>query len=1141
MFRHKFKCKIFLIIFITFFLTLEPIPYASAYNDEITHPDVTEKAARGSNLKSFLINNLGIAEGLDRPLKYSDETNSILEWLRKGSTDEDSPRCRASNHFHNPLMSWDQSYMTDEPWWLDLYCTSWSPWYSNVTWATGYLTPPPDGSKATFSTDPEYAPINWDSARDSYYSALTATSNKDREAFYAKTFSALGHVMHLLEDISVPAHVRNDFKSHLTFNGISSLNPTKWFIQPYEYYVKNNPTLVTTAQPDFPSFINTRLTDFWDADQYDGSNPSAGTAIGLAEYTNANYLSDSTIQNNNPTPEHDYPYPSVNNTDYHICDDTVPNYPQYKRHYISRNSKLGCDHFALVSMLTPMTYFSDLAGNISSLTLFLDDNVHNTYANELIPKAIGYSAALLDYFFRGDIDLVKDTDTGFGYVIVNNTEEDMAGTFEIYYDNVNDERILLWSGQLTLDTLSSGNNTSGNISFTVPGDAKQNGSYIVVFRGRLGNEEGAVAGKVVNLSETFIFLVTTPGREFIVFKLSDDGNSYALEAVGKDISPAVEFASWDVTSLLLVQSHPDMTRHVVSLPDSSEGYYPDIGNYGVRFYAPPPYMPLIIGESGPYINPWNLGLWNDAEVASGRRPFSLYDNGALEAKRIGIYTESIGGYRTWPEFHSEYPFGFFIMYQDEENASKVRGIDLPPIGNVTIRTKEIEVSSSPTPPAVYDLSYPELQLVGLPQPPQTSAVIDYGNTTITGAYFTASELAWVEDVKPIDLYYRENLNDFYDYPYIAILGKDKAIYIKDDWTIEEEHYLNTNDLWGRRGQGGGMQFVCHGGGYGLDDPGNIIQINSTVYYDNRGVAESRVRNTEDNIAELYMGDTIIDTFQRLVEIDQHDTTHLGGYHGFWEPDIPNPLNKVFVDSCYPRGTETVGVPVIDEWVGETQNLEINGTEETGFVFHNHRMETGSRFVKAMDYDHMDGGRNYIMIYEYEELDKTSDWNTWDAAWYLPPSFVYWKDTTEKTVTKYKLVYNTGNNPQIVDIGFSNEKTIRSIREIFGTSLYGVYPNYSYYPYDEVEDIEENTVGDRITGVSSQINRENMVYTYIVETWDPVAGQWTFNKRIIGVINISNPKLPSGYRQEFEISDGNASALLSDAYKELAAIGVHKGQ
>jgi hypothetical protein len=235
------------------------------------------------------------------------------------------------------------------------------------------------------------------------------------------------------------------------------------------------------------------------------------------------------------------------------------------------------------------------------------------------------------------------------------------------------------------------------------------------------------------------------------------------------------------------------------------------------------------------------------------------------------------------------------------------------------------------------------------------------------------------------------------------------------------------------------------------------------------------------------------------------------------------------------------VPVIDEWVGETQNLEINGTEETGFVFHNHRMETGSRFVKAMDYDHMDGGRNYIMIYEYEELDKTSDWNTWDAAWYLPPSFVYWKDTTEKTVTKYKLVYNTGNNPQIVDIGFSNEKTIRSIREIFGTSLYGVYPNYSYYPYDEVEDIEENTVGDRITGVSSQINRENMVYTYIVETWDPVAGQWTFNKRIIGVINISNPKLPSGYRQEFEISDGNASALLSDAYKELAAIGVHKGQ
>ena len=40
----------------------------------------------------------------------------------------------------------------------------------------------------------------------------------------------------------------------------------------------------------------------------------------------------------------------------------------------------------------------------------LDDNVFRDYAARLIPRAVGYSAALLDYFFRGrlDVDLADD-------------------------------------------------------------------------------------------------------------------------------------------------------------------------------------------------------------------------------------------------------------------------------------------------------------------------------------------------------------------------------------------------------------------------------------------------------------------------------------------------------------------------------------------------------------------------------------------------------------------------------------------------------------------------------------------------------------------------------------------------------------
>ncbi|MBC8554516.1 MAG: hypothetical protein H8D23_33300, partial [Candidatus Brocadiales bacterium] len=293
-------------------------------------------------------------------------------------------------------------------------------WYSNIVWATGYLSPSPDGDKELFNVHPDLAPINWDKARAYYYYATTESSKDARGTYFAFTFKALGHVLHLLEDMAVPAHVRNDFTSHLSFNGfwdaIIERDLNKIVKQPYEYYVEKNPTIARAASAQIPTFSNIRLTDFWDTNQYDGSNPSTDPSLGLAEYTNANYFSDSTISNNNPTPEHDYPYPSINSNDYHICEDTVPNYPQYKRYYISRNDKTGCDHFALVSPTTPMMYFSDLTGNISSLTLFLDDNVHNTYANELIPKAIGYSAGLLNYFFRGTLEITP-SDTNIYSII----------------------------------------------------------------------------------------------------------------------------------------------------------------------------------------------------------------------------------------------------------------------------------------------------------------------------------------------------------------------------------------------------------------------------------------------------------------------------------------------------------------------------------------------------------------------------------------------------------------------------------------------------------------------------------------------------------------------------------------------------
>jgi hypothetical protein len=100
-----------------------------------------------------------------------------------------------------------------------------------------------------------------------------------------------------------------------------------------------------------------------------------------------------------------------------------------------------------------------------------------------------------------------------------------------------------------------------------------------------------------------------------------------------------------------------------------------------------------------------------------------------------------------------------------------------------------------------------------------------------------------------------------------------------------------------------------------------------------------------------------------------------------------------------------------------------------------------------------------------------------------------------------------------------------------------------YTVDSTHTENRTIEGKRLTGVSCQINNTNMVYTYIAEKY--YNGKWVFDKRVIGVINISNKNLPAGYRQEFEINNSNASQTLSDIckdynYKDLAAIGVHKG-
>ena len=122
----------------------------------------------------------------------------------------------------------------------------------------------------------------------------------------------------------------------------------------------------------------------------------------------------------------------------------------------------------------------------------------------LIPQALGYSVGMLNYFFRGSMDASLDTN---GNIIIQNTStEDMNGTFWLYYDDANDIRRPVLLSNCPIQNCGRGlsitHGQTGSLGLLTPPTSpppKEPGKYILVFEGKLGQEDNAVAGKIVNL------------------------------------------------------------------------------------------------------------------------------------------------------------------------------------------------------------------------------------------------------------------------------------------------------------------------------------------------------------------------------------------------------------------------------------------------------------------------------------------------------------------------------------------------------------------------------------------------------------------------------------------------------------------
>lgn len=456
--------------------------------DVLTHGNLSEKALEASLLgMPGVLTDIGLKEILVDEKKQgfpnSKGTNqSIKDLFRTGANfEDDSPR--PANHFFDPFNN------------KALNVGGATLGMKSPDWAledTGVI-----GNQASSYRD----------ARQYVYDALTSPAQTDRDKNFGLTFQTLGQVIHHIQDMAQPQHVRNDDHCDRWYCALAGMyNPSL-----YEKYTDQNRNNLPYTGYNSAMFPTAR--QFWTG----GIN---GNGQGMADFTNRNFVSAGTnftgalaaiVKNPN--------YPSPDGIGAILITRQVTD-----ADLLGANQPLNgeIDFIGTPVMDSYRGGASGTNSRTSSYSLF-DADLSIIGANKtftlnrfnfdaahqfLVPRAVGYSAGLIDYFFRGKLDFVPDTVNAGNYIIKNLGPEAMTGSFTLYYDAVDGKRYPV-SGDAMTETWAGRtiavNGQLDNLSFTPPTSPapKNAGEFMLVFKGDMG-EEKAVNGAVGALAAKFI-------------------------------------------------------------------------------------------------------------------------------------------------------------------------------------------------------------------------------------------------------------------------------------------------------------------------------------------------------------------------------------------------------------------------------------------------------------------------------------------------------------------------------------------------------------------------------------------------------------------------------------------------------------
>ena len=449
---------------------------------------------------------------------------------------------RPLNHFYDPTHRTPLNYA--------LGTISFTPaftWGTTSSCAGHGQNAPYDPSGADDSSSNQCYSL--DDAESYLYFGLTNPDPKVRNQQFGDLFLTLGHVMHLVQDMAQPQHVRNDIHCDLDACAFLPGNTPSLF-EPYVYFH----AATTSGFATYPVVNLPTRQSYW-------TFPSEES--GLADFTNSNFVSEGTNfvgSGSAPSAPSNYPSPTPDMTNggtyvesiYDVYQDLGKTVPSDLADYCATHAPTTCnvtfiqvqvnDHSSVAppcgmlvtgpdSNLVSDTTCED--NHASSYSIFEPDletrNLFNisefnfnaitlhSAMNYLLPRAIGYSAGLVNYFFRGRLDVQPDPTNPSTFKITNLSTFDICnGTLTVYYDDVQGHRTLLptSSTPVNLSGVSATCGTGASTTVTVPypntNPVATSPQLTFVIKGTIGTEEG-IAAKVVSNSMPYVARTVSSG------------------------------------------------------------------------------------------------------------------------------------------------------------------------------------------------------------------------------------------------------------------------------------------------------------------------------------------------------------------------------------------------------------------------------------------------------------------------------------------------------------------------------------------------------------------------------------------------------------------------------------------------------